>query len=376
MNKKQIVFVLPGREGAPIGGYKVVYQYADYLAKDFEVHVLRPIFGCGFVSASLFEKIKIIIRGIINRIKKNRGAEPSKQNIDSFWFHFNNPVIMDRIIRLNKKVFSQFNNDAILIATSVETAYDLAKYYKKEDKNKFYFIQDYELWGKKTEEYLDNSFNLGFNHIVISDWLKNIVMKKGFKSVVVSNGFDLNYFKLNNPIEKRDPYCVSMLYHTDDRKRCVDAFSALEIVKKAIPDLHVNIFGTSERPGFLPTWYNYFQKPDKDTHNYIYNSASVFVAASSFEGYGLPPAEAMLCGCALCCTETTGFLSYAKNNETALTSKVYDVNTLAHNIILLIKNSELRYKIAHAGHDLISTKSIEKSAERFKQVLLNYENFL
>ena len=83
----------------------------------------------------------------------------------------------------------------------------------------------------------------------------------------------------------------------------------------------------------------------------------------------LPPAEAMQCGAALCCTDIPGFALYAKNTETALLSKVFDVQGLADNIIRLINDNDLRIKIAKAGNDFIRQFTWEKATSSFKEYI-------
>ena len=182
------------------------------------------------------------------------------------------------------------------------------------------------------------------------------------------NGFDFNYFRLTNPIDSRSPYEVALLYHKDNRKRCVDALSALNIVKKNIPQLHVTLFGTPEQPD-LPEWCSYFRCPDKQTHNQIYNNASIFVAASDYEGFGLTVGESMICGCAVACTDNGGFSCMVHHNQTGLLSPIYDTKTLAENIIKLINDHELRIRLAKAGNEYIRQFTWERAYSQFKEIL-------
>jgi len=135
------------------------------------------------------------------------------------------------------------------------------------------------------------------------------------------------------------------------------------------------MFGTSERPSDIPFDFKYFKSPSKDTHNEIYNNAAIFIAASKAEGFALPPAEAMICGCALCCTDIGGFAMYAINEKTALTSKVYDVQSLTENILKLIMNNELRIKIAKNGNEFIKRFTWENSIKQFNNFLNNNINY-
>ena len=206
---------------------------------------------------------------------------------------------------------------------------------------------------------------LPLNKIVISNWLKKCVESTGASCVLIENMLDFDYFKLSNPIKNREATEIAMLYHIDDRKRCVDSMAALEIVKKCYPKLHVAIFGVPTKPNNLPEYYTYYQTPNKETHNKIYNTASIFIAASTKEGWALPPAEAMQCGCAVCCTSIDSF-EYAQHNKTALLSPIYDVEALAKNIIKLIENDSLRFSIAHTGNEYIQRFTKEAAFSKMK----------
>ena len=166
--------------------------------------------------------------------------------------------------------------------------------------------------------------------------------------------------------EERKKNHICMLYHTMEVKRCCDTIEALKIVKEKHPDIIVNIFGFPKRPNELPEWFHYYRSPNKEVHNYIYNDSTIFVAASRMEGMALPPAEAMICGCALICTDIPGFTQYAINNKTALLSEVYNVEQLATNICKLIEDNELRIKIAEEGNNFIHTFTWEKAYSKLK----------
>jgi glycosyltransferase involved in cell wall biosynthesis len=205
---------------------------------------------------------------------------------------------------------------------------------------------------------------------LLKKYRKLIVLGGGGGVVIIPNGFDVSYFTLHKPIEERDNYVVSMLYHLADRKRCTDSLAALYLVKEQIPQLQVNIFGTPMKPNGLPAWFTYYRMPDKIMHNKIYNESSIYVAASSSEGFGLTVGEAMICGNAVACTDTGGFRDVVIHNKTGLLSPVYDVNALAANITRLIKDDTLRISFAKAGHEYIKKFTWEVSYNIFKSVLL------
>lgn len=354
---KLVTILLPGRPSQPIGGYKIAYQYADLFAENgYKVQIIYPYQNYDFfnqTTKSLFLKIKTLLGYYYRRARK--------QLIIKNWYNFKNQIT-DKLVFIQSPFFCQFlKKSDIIIATAVETAYALNNFSKIPDKKKFYFIQDFENWQNKTDEYCYNSYKFSFTKIVISKWLQEKVKETGNNATIIPNGLDFDYFKLSVPIEQRKQTEISMLYHLDDRKRCCDSMAALSIVKERIPDLHVTMFGAPDKPESLPDWYTYYQTPDKELHNSIYNNSAIFVAASMKEGWALPPAESMECGCALCCTDIGGFADYAINNDTALVSPVYNIQALADNIIKLITNNELRIKIATNGNNYIQRFRFDKS---------------
>lgn len=367
MNKKY-AFILPTGGERPFGGFKVIYEYANRLSKNGENVFLLYSFPSANktkkVTYNLAKKIFYFFKYSIFRNYKPK-----------HWFILEKKIKQKLITSCNREpnqaFFSQFD---YLFATGLETAYFLDKINTVPSIKKFYFIQSYETWVGVNDEYVLNSYRLPLNKIVISPFLENKVKDVGMTSILIPNGFDFNYFKLSESIDSRDMYTVSMLYHTMEVKRCIDTIEALKLVKMKHPELVVNVFGFPKRPASLPEWFHYYQKPTKEVHNKIYNDSSIFVAASRLEGMALPPAEAMICGCALVCTNIPGFTQYAIHNETALLSEVYDVQGLAQNINLLIENENLRKRLANNGNSFIKKFTWEESYKKFISFVNSFES--
>lgn len=365
-DKPTIIFFLPSRDKYPIGGFKIVYEYANrFAANGYPVSILYPYRSV----INLYSTNKFfLIRWIKNTVRfleyiKNSLLHSHKAGI---WFSLNPTIRKHFCFRVTEKVFKNYPRNSRVIATALRTSFELDLIKKIPPQNKYYFIQDFEAWGVSDDIVL-SSYKLNLNKITIAPWLQEKIKTSGNSSYLVYNGFDFNYFRLTNPIDSRSPYEIAMLYHKDNRKRCSDALSALDIVYKSFPQLHVTLFGTPEKPN-LPEWCSYFQCPDKQMHNQIYNNASIFIAASECEGMALPPAESMICGCVLCCTDIGGF-PYAIDKETALKSPVYDVTALANNIIKLINNQDLRIRLAKAGNEYIRQFTWERAYFQFKEIL-------
>ena len=357
--KRRVVFFLPGIANRPIGGYKVVYEYANRLVDDgYIVNIIYPAYMHIESDSSvlrLLRLVKAVFRYLYCLITKSHSCR--------LWFNLDERVKESVVPSLNEKWCPKSD---IYVATSVRTAIYLNKY--KKNKQKLYLIQGYEKWGNVTEEKLKETYQFDLRKIVISKWLYKIVSKYD-DSVLIPNGFDFTFFKKNVDIEDRCKYNISMMFHEQELKGCNDGFKALDIVKKVFPQLQVALFGVYPKPENLPDWITYYRQPDKITFNNIYNNSAIFIATSHYEGWGLTVGEAMMCGCAVACTDNDGYREMAIDGETALLSPIKNHVALAENIIKLINNDSLRFKIARAGYESIKKFNWETSYKKFKSCI-------
>lgn len=350
--KKKITFLLPSCPyNSIVGGFKIVFEYANRIS-------LLDKYKVQVVYCELFDPRieKITFRNKLGFIKR-QFTKKHKQ----VWFKFHD-VKEKNIIRISDKYLPKSD---IYICTSVETAYLLNKCKVSKDSRCIYFIQDFEAWNNNTSDFVFESYKFPFKKIVISNYLMDKVKSTGETATLIPNAFDFSQFYLDNDIETRSPYEIVMLNHIDKRKRIEDSLKALNIVKEKYPNLHVNMFGFPEKLEGLPDWFSYYQMPEKKLHNQLYNKSAIFIASSDQEGFALPPAEAMCCGCAVCCTDIGGFAMYAFNEKTALVSPVYKYEVMAKNIIRLISDNELRVKIAKEGNKYIQQFTWDKAVASF-----------
>jgi glycosyltransferase involved in cell wall biosynthesis len=326
-----ITFIFPHPVDGPTGGYKVVYEYANRLVADgYRVNIVYS--GSLFwMKKSLYFKLTNCVRYVQRLIKGYGGRR---------WFDLDERVKEHFTFSLN---YRHVPKSDIYVATSPYTAMYVKDY--PTDK-KIYFIQGYENWGAVTDEILLSTYQYPLKKITVANWLKEIIEGVGEKCEVIPNGFDFNYFRYAKPIDERDKFTIVMLYHTAELKGCKYGFEALELVKQRYPQLRVTLFGTPERPTNLPEWYEYYQRPDRETHNRIYNEAAIFLGTSNIEGWGLTVGEAMMCGAAVVCTDNKGYMEMAVHGENALVSPVRDARGLADNMIRLIEDDELRCRLA------------------------------
>lgn len=347
------------RNCVPVGGYRVVYEYANLLANDgFDVVLAFSHARCSYSNPlrHIYSFAGYIYRNITGQLRAGECFDLNPSIHKWFPYCYHHPFI-------------SFCNTDLVFATAYDTALELSNIPQIPLNNKYYFIQGYEIW-RDTPEAVRASYRLGMHNIVIAPWLYDIVNESGADSTLITNGLDFHRFSLSKPIEERSPFEIILMYHTLEQKRCQDSFTALEIVKNDIPELHVTMFGTCNAPKNMPSWYTYHHQPMGQELCDIYNSGAIYVAASDFEGFGLTVGEAMICGCAVACTDNGGFRCMAEHEKTALLSPVYDVETLARNIIRLVRDNELRLKIAHAGNMNIKQFTWEKSYQQLKTLII------
>lgn len=354
----RITFVLPSPERKPVGGFRVVYEYADALAlRGHEVSLCYSL-RLPFINSNY--KKPFLVRYVGHHLLGTK--RPG-------WFNFKSKIRLSIISEVSNK---HIPDGDVVIATFWPTAYAVNELAASKGK-KFYLIQHHEAWAGD-EELVNGSYMLGLNNIVIAKWLKSVVEDMdGRVAAHIPNGVSLNIFKLKTPIEARDQLSVAMMYHEHEWKGVRDGIAALETVGRNFPKLKSTMFGVYPRPKWLPDWFDYVYNPPQTVLADIYNRNAVFVSPSWIEGFGLPGAEAMACGCALATTDSGGVRDYAKHEETALLSPPKDPEALSNNIIRLISDAAFRINMAKKGFAFIQNSSWEKAANKLEKVLIELQ---
>lgn len=236
---------------------------------------------------------------------------------------------------------------------------------------KFNLIQDYETWAGHQDK-VDASFSLPVQPLAIARHLQELVSRKapGVQAVHIPNAIDEKAFFLESPIEPRKQGSIIMLYSEEPRKGTKYGLEALRLVHEQFPGLQATLFGVYPPPSGLPGYISYLQRPGNLRG--LYNASSIFISPSLGEGWALPPAEAMACGCAVVCTNIGGHLDYAIDNQSALLCETENPEQLADKILQLIRDDAYRQRIAKGGQSLIRTEfSWDRSVEKLEACFIS-----
>ena len=113
-----------------------------------------------------------------------------------------------------------------------------------------------------------------------------------------------------------------------------------------------NLLWNANVPEALPESIEYHRSPSPMQLRELYDRASIFVAPSRTEGWGLTGCEALLCGAALVATDIDGHGDFALDGQTALTSPARSPERLAENVNRLLKDPQFRIELAKKGMSL------------------------
>jgi glycosyltransferase involved in cell wall biosynthesis len=355
----RINFLLPGHGEKPGGGIKVVYEYANGLARrNHDVTVIHP--ARLEIDTPIIKRPEKMWRFL--RRKAGGSYRPDE------WFVVDKRVHLKWVPSLHSRYIPPAD---ITVATACATAEWLAGY-PPEKGRPYYLIQGYETFSVP-EKRLMATWRLPFGKIVVSRWLQKMAEEIGESAVYIPDGIDFKAFGIDVEIEKRPSCSIAMMYHKAESKGWVDGLAAFSRIHAQMPNLRVMIFGL-ESPEIFPDYISYYKNPAQDRLRRLYNEAAIFVAPSWIEGWGLPPAEAMACGCAVAAADNGGHREFAQHETTALLSPPKDPSALAQNILRLIQNDELRLRIARAGNAHIQNFTWDKSVAAFEHEIKNFNH--
>jgi glycosyltransferase involved in cell wall biosynthesis len=282
------------------------------------------------------------------------------------WQPIDSRVEMRYVPDLSARYFP--DADAVL-ATAWHTAFDVDELPASKGE-KFYLIQSYETWAGP-KELVDKTWHMPFHKVAVSSWLRKLGLEMGCHDIVhVPDAIDHSRFRLIAPIHAR-PCRVVLHYSRPNWKGAAEGIEALRAAKERHGQLQAQFYSVFPRPSGLPSWIEFVRNPSlNELVENVLNSGSIFLSANWCEGWGLAPAEAMACGCAVVATDSKGIRDYCDDQVTALLSQPKDVRALTDNLLRVLEDDSLRVRLAEAGHRRIQEFTWERSTDLLEKYMI------
>jgi glycosyltransferase involved in cell wall biosynthesis len=340
------------------GGIKVIFEHANNLAKwGHEVRIIYPY---------ILPKNPSLMDIFIGRIKQLRRLALKLTGRDTInWFNLDVRVKIVRVKDLSPKNIPPAD---ATIATANETADWLADYPENRGE-KYYFIQDYEIW-TRAKGRVDATWKMPFKKIVIADWLKRLAEEKFNEKVsgIVPNAVDIKkFYNLKKAINKGKK--ILIMYHVLEKKGFTDGLAAYEMAKIKHPEISLTLFGAYKPGSEIRKRFSFYFHPSQEKLRELYSAHDIFLWPSWFEGFSLPPLEAMACQCAVIATDTGAIRECAVAGQTAMIVPPHRPDLMAEKMIELIEDDNLLEKISLAGYNKIKDFSWEKSTKILESIL-------
>jgi glycosyltransferase involved in cell wall biosynthesis len=315
-----------------------------------------------------FELVVMVPRNIINDIKlKNIKVIPVGRLKGHLWEQFELPFYSRGGFLVNL-----CNTGPLLKRKQIITIHDAAVYSKPEG-----FAKIFIYWYKFLFKVL--SF-ITCKIVTVSEFSKKELVHyckiKQNKIRIISEGWehiqqiedDLDVFKKHNINPKKYILAVSSLNPNKNFQGIVKAIESLGDISTDIiiaGGTNPKIFSSSNDS--LPNSVKYIGYVTDEELKALYEGAIGFVYPSFYEGFGLPPLEAMACGCPVIVSNVASLPEVC--GDAALYVDPYNPEDIAEKIKLLLSNNKLREELRRKGLERAKMFSWEKCAKETLKVI-------
>ena len=337
----RVAVILPGVSRNPVGGFRAHYEYANRLAdRGHEVVVLS------------------IMTSRIRRLVRRR-ADPSRLVP---WFSFGPRV---SCLLSDGKTFPESD---VAVLTAWQTA-ELVPLLRGRARRTVHLAYDYEFWNSASEverARMSAAFAQPDVTVAGSSAVRHMLEEAGRAvAATIPCGIDHSAFFVSRPVTNREPV-AGFLARASPVKRHIDAIDALARVRQIRP---VRVRALASGSIELPAWIERVSAPSDSLMRDFYNSLSVFLLPSEYEGWGLPAAEAMACGTAVISTRNGGVEDFAIDGENAWLVPTRDPDALASACARVLDDDATRLRMVTAGLETIRSMDWDRSVTALEAVL-------
>ena len=257
---------------------------------------------------------------------------------------------------------------SIFIRNKIMTIHDLSFL-----ENPKWFSRSYFLWYKlmtpiavKTSKHI----------ITVSEYSKREIMRfypflKSQNISIIHNATDKKIF-YSQPKSSATTDCfVLAVSSLDPRKnfnRLIEAFSGISNCKLYIVGARHHVFTKQDNNSCGQDNIYYLGRVTDEELASLYNQAVCFIFPSLYEGFGLPPLEAMSCGCPVLASDIPVIREVC--GEAVLYFDPYNVNDIKRAITQYLNESDvIKEKMRQKGFSNILRFSWEESVQELAKII-------
>lgn len=119
---------------------------------------------------------------------------------------------------------------------------------------------------------------------------------------------------------------------------------------------------------------NFIESPSQEKLAEYYRKSDLLLFTSIYEGFGMPPLEAMASGIPVVTTSCGGIDEFIEPGYNALVSEVYDVSSLTNSVAYLLDNKDTRELLSKRGRETALKFDKDKVIIKVEEYLLTIVN--
>ncbi len=222
--------------------------------------------------------------------------------------------------------------------------------------------------------------------LVCSEYTKQEIVKnyktspEKIKVIYLGANENFNQQKNEQEIQKsKQKYNINKKYlfftgSIFNRRHVLESIKAFQMVLEKLPDYQFLVSGRNLTNPFqeyidcLSRGIKRFQYINNEDLKNIYQGAELFVWLSDYEGFGLPPLEAMACGTPVLTTKMTSLGEVLGDYPIAIDNPG-NINEIEEKMIKILTDQRLRQEMVEKGLERVKSFSWQKTAEQTYEVL-------
>lgn len=355
---KKIVFLMPSLKTG--GGNRVTIELSNQLVKlGCDVDIVYPNNSLDFNTFAMADNIKFIKIGCFSTSKKQKIV-----NLLKCYQYINNAydreiiIVSDPIMSIfaflarSKKIYRFIQVDDYRIFDDLYLLKNIFTLYSYKLLTRFFY--------KLKIGYIFNSIDSYEKYIQVSN--RNDVP---FKIVHPAIDHEVFFDKDIRSHEEVNLCIVARKHPWKGFKDFIDAYNAGKI--KGLSKVYV--ISHDDLSEFDLKKVNLVCPKNDNEIAYYMNISHLFLSTSWMEGFGLPPLEAMACGCACLISNSGGVNEYAVSNVNCLMYEPKNISEMVSKLNELVSNTSLQNKLREKGNHTVKNFNWQKSTQQLLNIL-------